>query len=217
MTRNQKSEIGHRKGRWSFFVPISDFRFLISAIALALSLNACGFHPLYGTIGGGPGINMSSIYVSPIPERVGYELRNDLLDLFDSMGQSEGAAYRLEIVLKNEKVALGFLNNAEITRYNYYLTARYDLISTATNKAVKSGVARTITSYNVVTSPYATVVAEKDAQNRAARDVAETIRTELAVYLREALAHPAAAAQPPVPPATPDAPSPLDAQPATGP
>ena len=209
--RNQKSENRSRK-----YFPISDFRFLISVLT-ALAVSACGFHPLYGTIGGGPGINMSSIYVTPIPERVGYELRNDLLDLFDSMGQSEGATYRLDIVLKTEKVALGFLNNAEITRYNYYLTARYELISTATNKPVKSGIARTITSYNVVTSPYATVVAEKDAQSRAARDVAETIRTELAVYLREAAAHPVAGAQQAAPPATPETPAPLDAQPVTGP
>ena len=34
------------------------------------------------------------------------------------------------------------------------------------------------------------MTAEKDAQDRAARDIAETIRTELAVYLRQAALHP---------------------------
>ena len=158
----------------------------------ALTLSACGFHPLYGTLDNGARVDMSTVYVAPIPERVGYRLRNDLLDLFNSMGKPEGAKYRLQIVLKSDRVALGFLNNAEITRYNYYLTAHYDLVSTATNKPVKRGLARIITSYNVVTSPYATVVAEKDAQDRAARDLAETIRTDIAVYLREAALHPGA-------------------------
>jgi len=37
-----------------------------------------------------------------------------------------------------------------------------------------------------VQSPYATVVADKDAQDRAAQDVAERLRTELAVYFLHA-------------------------------
>jgi LPS-assembly lipoprotein len=168
---------------------MSSFRATVFAFA-ALALSACGFHPLYGSIDGGPGIDLSSIYVKPIPERTGYVLRNELLDLFDSMGNPDGAKYRLEIELRTEKVPLGFLENAQITRYNFYLTANYALVLTTTNKAVKRGAARTITSYNVVTSPYATVTAEKDAQDRAARDVAETIRTELAVYLRQAVTNP---------------------------
>jgi LPS-assembly lipoprotein len=181
---------------------MSSFRATVVAFA-ALALSACGFHPLYGSIDGGPGIDMASIYVKPIPERTGYVLRNELLDLFDSMGNPEGAKYRLEIELKTEKVPLGFLENAQITRYNFYLTARYTLVSTTTNKAVKRGAARTITSYNVVTSPYATVTAEKDAQDRAARDVAETIRTEIAVFLRQAATNPNAAAPAATPPAEP--------------
>jgi LPS-assembly lipoprotein len=211
----QKSEIRNRKSETRRRKPflISDFRFLISVVS-ALALTGCGFHPLYGTIDGKPGIDMSSIYVKPIPERTGYVLRNDLLDLFDSMGNPEGAKYRLEIELKTQRVALGFLENAQITRYNFYLTARYQLISTATNKAVKRGTARTITSYNVVSSPYATVTAEKDAQDRAARDIAETVRTELAVFLRQAALNPNA--PPPVSEPAEPAP-PLDAEPTTAP
>jgi LPS-assembly lipoprotein len=192
----------------------SGFRFLIVAL-IAAAVSACGFHPLYGTIDGKPGIDMTSIYVKTIPERTGYVLRNDLLDLFDSMGNPEGAKYRLEIELKTQRVALGFLENAQITRYNFYLTARYSLVSTATNKPVKRGTARTITSYNVVSSPYATVTAEKDAQDRATRDVAGTIRTELAVFLREVARNPSA--PPPVADEPAEPAPPLDAEPSTAP
>ena len=57
----------------------------LSAILCAMSLAACGFHPLYGRGGASPAI-MASIYVDPIPDRTGYELRNSLTDLFDSGG-----------------------------------------------------------------------------------------------------------------------------------
>ena len=188
------------------------------AWGLALILSACGFHPLYGTLdNGSPGVDLSTIYVNQIPERVGYQLRNDLLDMFNNTGQIDGAKYRLDIVLKTDKVPLGFLNNAEITRYNYYLTAHYNLVATATNKPVKHGVARIITSYNVVTSPYATVVAEKDAQDRAARDIAETIRTEISVYLRAAALHPNAQPAPDATQPAEDLPEPVEAEPTTGP
>jgi LPS-assembly lipoprotein len=209
--RNQKSE--HRTPKRLL---TSVFCVLISAVS-ASALTACGFHPLYGTLeNGAPGVDLSTIYVNNIPERVGYQLRNDLLDLFNNRGVVDGAKYRLDIVLKADKVALGFLNNAEITRYNYYLSAHYNLVSLTTNKAVKRGIARIITSYNVVTSPYATVVAEKDAQDRAARDIAETIRTEISVYLREAALHPNAQPAPDTQP-EPDLPEPIDAVPSQTP
>ena len=51
---------------------------------------------------------------------------------------------------------------------------------------MKSGDVTALSAYNVASSPYATVVAERDANDRAANDVAERIRTELALYFRHA-------------------------------
>ena len=51
-------------------------------------LAACGFQPLYGNNGNaGPGVGatLSAVYVEQIPDRVGYELRNDLLDRLDAL------------------------------------------------------------------------------------------------------------------------------------
>jgi len=47
---------------------------------------------------------------------------------------------------------------------------------------VKSGEIRALAAYNVASSPYATVVAEQDAGDRAAGDIAERVRVELAVF-----------------------------------
>ncbi len=54
-------------------------------VALCLGLMGCGFHPLYGNAKLAPA--MATIYVEPIPEAAGYELRNRLIDLLGSDGR----------------------------------------------------------------------------------------------------------------------------------
>ncbi|MGQ0740935.1 MAG: LPS assembly lipoprotein LptE [Alphaproteobacteria bacterium] len=165
-----------------FRFPISGFRFLISA-ALLVPLAACGFHPLYGKIGGkSADVTFQSIYVEAIPERVGYQLRSNLLDLFDAPSAPQGAMYRLRIELRSDEKGLALEETAAVTRYSYRLAARYRLTRAGSTDVLKKGVVYSLTSYDVVQSPYATVVAERDAQDRAAQDIAERLRTELAVY-----------------------------------
>ena len=71
----------------------------LSAIAVALLLGGCGFHPLYGGMNSGMRETLSSIYVEPMPERMGYELRNTMIDLLDGPGTASGASYRLKLAL----------------------------------------------------------------------------------------------------------------------
>jgi LPS-assembly lipoprotein len=159
---------------------------LVLAFA-GLTLSACGFRPLYasGPDGTGPGDAMAAIFVESIPERVGYQLRNHLLDRFGATGRSEGAAYRLKVTLREQRLGVAIRPNASITRYNYTLEARYDLFRTGGTEAVKSGNVSALAAYNVATSPYATVIAEQDASDRAAGDIAERLRVELAVFFAD--------------------------------
>ena len=52
----------------------------------ALLLSACGFHPLYGGMNGQMAATLSTIYVEPMPDKIGYELRNKMIDLLDGPG-----------------------------------------------------------------------------------------------------------------------------------
>jgi LPS-assembly lipoprotein len=155
----------------------------------SLLIAGCGFRPLYGTgdtgAGQGVGTELASIYVEPLSERVGYELRNNLLDLMNAQSRTEGAAYRLKLNLREELTGVAIRPNASITRYNYTLIVHYDLLPAGKSDPAHSGNARSLAAYNVALSPYATVTAERDAKDRAARDIAERIRTELAVYFRQ--------------------------------
>ena len=159
---------------------------------LATSLAGCGFQPLYGNGGGMAGVTLQNVYVEPISDRVGYELRNNLLDLFNATGQADNAQFRLKLSLSETEEAVVLQTNTAITRYNYTLTAHYELIPRASTQAVKMGDVISLTAYNVAAAPflYSTVTAQRDAKNRAANDIAERIRTQIAVYLRTAAANP---------------------------
>lgn len=159
------------------------------AAAVSTLVAGCGFHPLLGTVGQGPGVGdmLSAVYVDPIPNRVGYQLRNDLLDLFNATGQADGAAYHLKLSLTEAEQAVALQTNTNITRYNYTLRAHYELVPAGTTAPAKTGDLTSLTAYNVAAAPflYATVAAEQDAKNRAANDLAERLRVTIAVYLRD--------------------------------
>lgn len=158
---------------------------IIAALALALPAGGCGFHPLYGNTSDTAATagEMALIYVDPIktPERLGYELRNTLIDLFDSSGRLSGNAYRLSITLAQKSEGVAVQNDAAITRYNDTLTAKYVLTDRA-GTLITEGSETGLSAYNVVASPYATLAAQRDADQRSAEDIAYRIRTDLAVY-----------------------------------
>ena len=153
----------------------------LAAIAGCLLLAGCGFHPMYGQ---SLAPQLSSIYVEPIAERDGYELRNTLIDLLQSDGEAAGKAYRLKIILNETSQGIALQNDATITRYNNTLDARYTL-SDARGNVLTTGSQTELSAYNVVKSPYATLVAEQDASKRAAQDVAERIHLDLGVWFRQ--------------------------------
>jgi LPS-assembly lipoprotein len=78
------------------------------ALALCFALAACGFRPMYGR---SLGPALSSIYVEPIAEREGYELRNSLIDALQSDGDKAGKAYRLKITLNESSQGIALQND----------------------------------------------------------------------------------------------------------
>ncbi len=129
---------------------------------------------------------LAAIYVEPISDKLGYELRNTLIDLFDASGRAQESAYRLRITLTTKSEGIAIQNDAAITRYNDTLSVAYELIDRASGSVVTKGTETGLSAYNVVSSPYATLMAQQDADKRAAEDIAYRIRTDLAVYFAQA-------------------------------
>jgi LPS-assembly lipoprotein len=157
---------------------------VVLAFSTALLLSACGFHPLYATDGKDTGASriFASVYVEPISGDAGYEMRNSLIGLLSVSDRATNWRYRLKITLKDELEGSALQNDASITRYNYTLTANYTLTDTSTETVIKKGQDSSLTAYNVVQSPYATLIAQKDAQRRAGDELASRIRLDLGVF-----------------------------------
>ncbi len=169
----------------------------IAFAGFALLLAGCGFHPLYARPDNGPGVagNFSTVYIPPIElENAGYELRNDLLDALQAKSRPDGALYDLKINLRerNQPIAIqnqtvtGNLKEVEITRYNYTLIADYQLLEHKTQKMLTKGTESSLSAYDVVASPYATLAAQKAAQANTAQDIAQELRLRLGIFFAQA-------------------------------
>ncbi|MEI9996170.1 MAG: LPS assembly lipoprotein LptE [Rhizomicrobium sp.] len=155
-------------------------------------LAGCGFHPLYGGMNGRMQATLSQIYVEPVSDKIGYELRNRMIDLLDGQGSAQGAAYRLKLSLTQTSQGIALQsggNTSSITRYNDTLKVTYTLTDMS-GKLITSGIETGLSAYNVLPSGpglypnanYGTLAAQQDADQRAAEDIAERIRLDLNVY-----------------------------------
>jgi LPS-assembly lipoprotein len=149
-------------------------------VCASLALAGCGFHPMYSG-GAKLGPQLASIYVEPVAENDGYELRNQLIDLLGSDGREAGKAYFLKLTLSQESNGVALQNDATITRYNDTLTANY-VLTDAKGARVTGGSQTSLASYNVSNAPYSTLAVQQDSDRRAADDLADRIRMDLGAY-----------------------------------
>jgi LPS-assembly lipoprotein len=162
-----------------------------AALLFATALGGCGFHPLYGGVNGQMASTLSTIYVEPVPDRIGYELRNTMIDLLDGPGTPGRAQYRLKLGLTETSQGIALQNavtpgaSTVITRYNDTLKVTYTLYDMS-GKVVTTGTETGLSTYNVLPSSsvanYGTLAGQQDADKRAAEDIAERIRLDLNVF-----------------------------------
>jgi LPS-assembly lipoprotein len=156
-------------------------------VTAAMSLAGCGIQPLYGTTAGGSRLAaaMAGVDVTPIPGRVGQRVRNELI--FENTGGSgqTGTTYKLDIVIKesltNELVKISGDAKSQV----YELDATFKLISND-GRVVLEGKATSRAPYERFETIFSNVRARYDAENRAARTVAESIKVRIAAYLSQA-------------------------------
>ena len=156
------------------------------AVTAAISLAGCGIQPLYGTTAGGSRLAaaMAGVDITPIPGRVGQRVRNELI--FENTGGSGqvGTTYKLDIVIKesltNELVKISGDAKSQV----YELDATFKLISND-GRVVLEGKATSRAPYERFETIFSNVRARYDAENRAARTVAESIKVRIAAYLSQ--------------------------------
>jgi len=155
------------------------------AALLALSVAACGFQPLYGRKSVGEvDTQFSRIKIQIIPDRVGQQVHNYLLDRINRKGRPAEPLYLLSVKIKVDKVRLGIERDESATRAKLVILADISLQDIETEEVLLKRSARSTNSYNIVDSAVATRSAELDAIDRAAREVSEEIRLLLSLYFR---------------------------------
>jgi LPS-assembly lipoprotein len=162
---------------------MSSFR--ISLISLLfLGITACGFQPLYGSSTQNADVQnrLAGIYIPSIQGRTGQILRNELLDLTTPSGVPSQPRYTLNINLTESKTGLAIQEDDTKTRFNLTLNTQFQLVEVANGKKIYKGSTQNIASYNVVSSDFANLSAELNAEKRAALDSAKQIHQQLAVY-----------------------------------
>jgi len=145
-------------------------------MAGAVALAGCGFQPVYTD-------EVSSaldgqIEVTEIKGLMGFEMRRALED---RLGAAQAPRYRLSVVPSVDSEGLAITDDNATTRYNLTGTAKFTL--THSGQAVPAFSDRVVafTAYSAIAAPYATRVAERDANARLARTLADQIVNRLAI------------------------------------
>lgn len=153
-------------------------------LLVLLSVTACGFRPLNHPrlAGGAVGQGLQDIKVEFIEDRVGQELRNQLLDRLNPLGPPDRALYSLSVVLAEGVQNLGIRKDDSSTRANLIINASFKLEDLQTRRTLTGGAFRSVNSYDILTSQYATQTAKEDARRRGAEQIANHIETQLSLY-----------------------------------
>ncbi|MDA7787687.1 LPS assembly lipoprotein LptE [Sphingomonadaceae bacterium] len=152
---------------------------------LALLLASCGLQPMYA--GGANGVvasGLSDVDVPAIPGRAGWLVRNALVDRLGAGGEGTGR-FRLDVRLDDSLEGLGLIGDDLIGRERRTLRARYQLVDVASGEIMLDATSASDAGIDVVSSEYATIVAEQTALEDLSRDIADRIVTRLALELRE--------------------------------
>jgi len=155
-------------------------------ILLAISLAACQFQPLHGSnsVATANGTQLSGVTVSQVDSRVGQQVRNHLLFLMNGgFAPAENThEARIRVSFSNRLIA-SLESERDSTSGVISVSVFYDLIDLSTGKSVNSGTRRAEASYDRTGQVFANTRAERDAENRAAKEAAEAVRLAIASNL----------------------------------
>ena len=171
------------------------FRAALSLILISATVAAagCTVRPLYSDAGietgaiAGATTGQRQIYVEEVRTRYGQALRNDLIFLLNGgAGQPAEPRYRMVLnatVNVTDEAAVSVVNENRPTAALLQMSANYVLTDTGTGEVVAKGARSVTASFDHPAQEFANMRARRDAENRAARELAEMLRLDVAQRL----------------------------------
>ena len=171
----------------------------LKALAVALTfaagaglVSSCTVQPMYGSGGAmlGPQSSaLSTVSVEAVNTREAQQVRNHLIFLFGGgSGEPANPAYKLRLGVTSQTQSSASVQPAvaierEPTAGRVTMMSNYELIDLATGQVIASGTRQANASFDKSRQEFAIVRAERDAQDRAARELAEYLRLAVAQEL----------------------------------
>jgi LPS-assembly lipoprotein len=163
---------------------LSRFAKALAGLAILGALAGCQVRPLYSTGSGTEG-KLASVSISEANDRVEQKVRNDLIFLFaGGAGEPQNATYHLEmnVTVRNIGVLIDVAD--DIPRAGRIVVAAdYNLVKTESGETLASGKRSSVALVDFPVQEFAKLRAVRDAENRAARELAELIRADVAAAL----------------------------------
>lgn len=155
------------------------------ALAALGAAAGCTVQPLYGNVSSvAPGVadaRVASIYIAEVDTREAQEVRNHLIFLLNGgAGQPVDPRYRMELVVLESAAATVTIQSPsgdnEPTAGAIQLVGSYTVKDATTDQVVARGQRTVTASFDRPRQLFAEARAERDAVNRAARELAEFLR-----------------------------------------
>ena len=175
---------------------LSEVKALAVALTVAAALGAvsgCTVQPLYGSGGGSFSSPQSSVLstvsVEQVNTREAQQVRNHLIFLLGGgSGEPASPAYKVRLGVSSQTQSSASVQPAvaierEPTAGRVVMTSAYELVDLATGQVIASGKRQASASFDKSRQEFAIVRAERDAQDRAARELAETLHLTIAQEL----------------------------------
>ena len=172
---------------------MSSFRMTaaLAGLAAVLALSGCTVEPLNasrpdsqlvkGSYDSSTAQVLASTEVDPVNERVAQQVRNRLLFAMNGGELQPGGKYRVALSIEETTQTLSVeTSGLAPTSAQVRVLAQYALIEKQSGTVVARGERRALAAYDRTPQSFANQRAQRDAQNRAAHEVAEQLRLAIA-------------------------------------
>ncbi|MER8723908.1 LPS assembly lipoprotein LptE [Mesorhizobium sp. M1027] len=164
---------------------------LCGLLALVALVSACTVRPLYSSaplVAGsqvGAAAELASISVKPVKTRYAQQVRNNLIfALGQGAGEPASPVYSLDLgvseLVESAAIEQVTTDEDEPTAGTVTLTANYVLSDAKTGTVIARGKRSIPSSYDRPRQEFASYRAQIDAENRAARELADVLRLSIA-------------------------------------
>ena len=144
---------------------------------------SCGYEPIYSK-NANTNKELLSISVENIKNRPGQILRNTLLNKLNPERERVITKYRLIVEISESKTNLAYRKDMSATRTDLKVTANYLLKDIKNGQILLKQEAKSISSFDVVESVYATLIAEKDVREKNLKVISNDIYTNLVIFFK---------------------------------